>query len=98
LKKYQASIKKKISIDREVSRRYWRQKDLDRSRRYWVSIEQTETPKNWLDGSGYLSRGIENKPRNLDRKRHVSRSYWGGVELPLIGLKGSFQGGEAAQE
>ena len=38
-------IEKRISIDREVSKRYRRQKDLNRSRRYRASVEQTETPK-----------------------------------------------------
>ena len=55
----------------------------------------------WLDGSGYLSRGIENKPRNLDRRgmyREVLRSYQGGVVLLSGSLKWGFQGGEATQD
>ena len=50
---------------------------------------------------GYLLRGIENKPRNLDRRgsiEEVSSSYRGGVELLLRCLKEGFQGGEAAQD
>ena len=70
-------IENKISIDWEVSRRYRRQKDLDRLRRYRASIKQIETLKNWLDGSSYLSRGIKNKPRNLNRRG----IYWGFIEL-----------------
>ena len=27
-----------------------------------------KTPKNWLNGSGYLLRGIENKPKGLHRR------------------------------
>ena len=70
-------IENKISIDWEVSRRYRRQKDLDRLRRYQASIKQIETLKNWLDGSSYLSRGIKNKPRSLNRRG----IYWGAIEL-----------------
>ena len=58
-------------------RRYRRQKYLDRSRRYRASIKQIETLKNWLDGSSYLSRGIKNKPRNLNRRG----IYQGAIEL-----------------
>ena len=61
-------IENKNLIDWEVSRRYRWQKILDRLRRYRTSIEQTKTLKNWIDGSSYLSRGVENKPRNIDRK------------------------------
>ena len=69
-------IYKRSLIDWEVSRRYRWQKDLNRLRRYRVSIEQIETPKNWLDGSSYLLRDIENKPRNLNRRG----MYWGAIE------------------
>ena len=76
-------------INQEVSRRYRRQKVLDRSRRYRASIEQTETPKNWLNGLSYLSRGIEKKPRNLDRRdmyqgaiELLSRRYRASIEKP----------------
>ena len=70
-------IKNKFSIDREVSRRYRRQKDLNRSRKYWAFIEQIETPKNWLDGLSYLLKGIEDKHKNLDRRG----MYWVAIEL-----------------
>ena len=56
--------------------------------------KQTETPKNWLDGSSYLSRGIENKPRNLDRKG----MYRGAIEHLSRSLKQGFQEGEIAQD
>ena len=82
-------IENKISIDWEVLRRYRRQKDLDRSRRYRASIKQIETLKNWLDGSSYLSRGIKNKPRNLNRRgiyrgaiELLSRKYRASIEKP----------------
>ena len=82
-------IENKILIDWEVSRRYRRQKDLDRLRRYRASIKQIETLKNWLDGSSYLSRGIKNKPRNLNRRgiyrgaiELLSRRYWASIEKP----------------
>ena len=37
-------------------------------RRYRASIKQTETLENWFNGSSYLSKGVENKPKNLDRR------------------------------
>ena len=58
-------------------------------RRYRASIEQIETPKNWLDGSGYLLRGIKNKPKNLDRR---------GIEELSRSLKENFQGEEVVQD
>ena len=87
----QEGIKNKISIDREVSRRYRWQKDLNRSKRYRASIKLTETTKNWLDGSSYLSRGIKNKPRNLNKRgmyrgaiELLSRRYQASIEKPKI--------------
>ena len=45
-RRYRASIENKSSIDREVSRRYRRQKvSIDRGR-YRGAIEQTNTPRN----------------------------------------------------
>ena len=43
----------------------------------------------WLDGLGYLSRGIENKPRNLNRRgicravvEMLSRRYRAAIKRP----------------
>ena len=41
-------------------------------------IEQTETLEKRLDGSGYLSRGIEKNPKILDRLRR----YRAAIENP----------------
>ena len=95
---------KKGGLDRERREKYWDiwvQNDsgwtlniywkiqLDRSRRYWASIEHIETPKNWLNGLSYLSRGIENKPRNFNKRdmyqgaiELLSRRYRASIEKP----------------
>ena len=69
----QVYIETCILIDREVSKMCWEQnldksrgikevltaKNFDGSRRCRASIEQKKSSENWLDGSSYLSRGIE---------------------------------------
>ena len=48
-----------------------------------ASIEQTESLEKWLDGSGYVSRGVEKNAENLDRRGlclKVSRSHQDGIE------------------
>ena len=88
IEKASSRYREKNSINREVSR-YRQKKVIDRSRRYRASIEQTKTLKNWLDGSSYLSRGIENKPRNLNRRdmyqgaiKLLSRRYRASIKKP----------------
>ena len=76
LRRYWASIENKILIDWEVSRRYQQQKiSIHRGGIEHLSSRQ-RLQRIWLDGSGYLSRGIENKPRNLDRRD----MYRGGIK------------------
>ena len=33
-----------------------------------ASIEKIESSETWLDGSGYVSGGIEKNPKNLDKR------------------------------
>ena len=82
-------IESGISLDRDVLRRC-REQNLDRSRwcrqpncfdglRWcWASIEQTESLEIWLNGLGYLFRGMKKTQENFDRKglcREVSSFY-----------------------
>ena len=79
LRRYRASIKNKILIDWEVSRRYQQQKiSIDRGGIEHLSSRQ-RLQRIWLDGSSSLSKGIKNRPRNLDRRG----MYQGGIEKLL---------------
>ena len=48
-------------------------KNFDGSRRCRASIEQKKSSENWLDGSSYLSRGIERNPKTLIQKACLER-------------------------
>ena len=49
-------------------------------------LSSSQTPKNWLNGLSYPLKGIENKPRNLDRRG----MYRGGIKHLLRSLKQGF--------
>ena len=71
-----------ILIDREGVERCQEQ-NPNRSRRYYrewfrASIKQIENLEKWLNGSGYVSRGIEKNPENFNRRnlyQEVSSIY-----------------------
>ena len=73
-------IKNKILIDREVSRMCQWPNSFDGSRMRRASIDRTESLEKWLDGSGYLSRGIEKNHKTSIEEACVER-YWASIEL-----------------
>ena len=58
-----------------------------------TSIEQTESSKIWLDGLGYVLRGIKKNPKNFDRRSlcwELSSSYRANRDMVFIGGKNTW--------
>ena len=83
LRRYRGGIENKISIDWEVSRKCRWLKTSMYQGRCWEGVKQTESSRIRLDRSGYVSRGIEKNPKNLDWRGLCRASFEATIELVL---------------